>query len=279
MAKIPELKSKYIWLVVLIVFIVPVLTPIGAPFEMSEITIEIYNFVDGLPEGSIVIIGGAYVFAFDLESSAALIACLRHMARKGLRIVNAPFAVEAVQFQKYCVDAARVDEKYGGPWKYGRDYVQLPYMPGAAAAYVAFLEDVHTAVATDVEGTPLSELPLMNDLRSHEDIAAWICPHWAFDYVVRYAVAERDIPGIYFAQAAAYAGYSPYMMAYPGKVWMTNGFLGGAQYEKLEGVPGLGHSVVDAYAIMSAVYIIFIVLGNITMLSRMGEEEEEVVEV
>jgi hypothetical protein len=275
MAKIPELPSKYIWIVVLIVYIIPVLQPIGAPFEMSDITVEIYDFINDLPEGSIVIIGGAYVFAFDLESSAALIACLKQMARNNLRIVNAPFAVEAVQFHKYCVDAARVDEQYGGPWKYGEDYVQLPYMPGGSAAYVAFLEDVHSAVATDVAGTPLSDIPLMNDLRNHEDIAAWICPHWAFSQVIRYAVAERDIPGIYFAQAAAYAGYVPYMMIYPGMVWMTNGFIGGAQYERLEGVPGLGHSVVDAYAIMSVVYVGFVILGNITMLTRMGEEEEE----
>lgn len=275
MVKIPELDSKHIWVVVLIVYIIPVLMPIGASFEMSDITIEIYDFINDLPEGSIVIIGGAYVFAFDLESSAALIACLKQMARNGLWIVNAPFAVEAVQFHKYCVDVARVDEKHGGPWKYGVDYVQLPYMPGGAAAYVAFLEDVHSAVATDVEGTPLSEIPLMNDFRNHEDIAVWICPHWAFSDVIRYAVAERGIPGIYFAQAAAYAGYVPYMMIYPGMVWMTNGFLGGAQYERLEGVPGLGHAVVDAYAIMSVVYVGFVILGNITMLSKMSEEEEE----
>ncbi len=234
-----------------------------------------YDYIENLPPGSIVVIGGSAVFAFDLESSAALIACLQQMADKGLRIVNAPFGVEAVQFEKYCVDAARVDERFGGPWKYGVDWVQLPYMPGYTAAIVAFLEDVHTAVATDVYGTPLSELPLMNDLRNYEDIDLWICPHWSFDLVVRFATAERGIPAMYFAQAAAYAGYSPYMMAYPDKVWMTNGFLGGAQYEKLVGVAGLGHSAIDAYAILSAVYVIFAILGNITLISRMGEEEEE----
>jgi hypothetical protein len=273
--KIPELKSQYIWLVVLVVYIIPVLTPIGAPFQMSDITIEMYNYIENMPEQSIVVIGGSAVFAFDLESSAALIACLKQMARNNLRIVNAPFGVEAVQFEKYCVDASRVDERFGGPWKYGRDWVQLPYMPGYTAAIVAFLDDVHSAVATDVFGTPLSELPLMNDLRNYEDIALWICPHWSFDLVVRFATGEKGIPAMYFAQAAAYAGYSPYMMAYPGMVWMTNGFLGGAQYEKLEGISGLGSAAIDAYAILSAVYLGFLILGNLTMLSKWGEEEEE----
>jgi len=272
--KIPELSSRTIWAVVMIVYIVTCTIPIGASFEMSDITIEIYEFIDDLPEGSVVFIGGSAVFAFDLESSASLIACLKQMERKNLRIVCAPFGVEAVQFHKYCIDASGVMESRGGTWVYGVDYVQLPYMPGGAAAYVALMDDIHTAVATDVAGTPLNDLPLMQEVLNHEDIDAWICPHWAFDMIVRYVVAERDIPGIYFAQAAAYANYVPYMMAYPGMVWMTNGFLGGAQYEKLEGVPGLGTAVVDSYAIMSVVYVGFIILGNITMYQNRDEEEE-----
>lgn len=276
--KVPELSSRIIWLVVMLVYIFTSIVPIGAPFEMSDITIEIHQLIEDLPADSVIVVGGSAVFAFDLESSAALIACIKQMARNDLKIVCAPFGVEAVQFQKYCVDAARVDVQYGGKWEYGVDYVQLPYMPGGDAAFVAFLDDTHNAIATDVAGTPLKDIPLMKDFLNYESIDVWICPHWAFGTVVKFAVAEKGITGIYFAQAAAYANYVPYMMAYPGKVFMTNGFLGGAQYETLEGVPGLGCAVVDSYAIMSAVYVGFIILGNITMYQSMGEEEEEIIQ-
>jgi hypothetical protein len=271
--KVPELKSQYIWVFIFLLYLVPIFFPVGAPFQMSEITVEIYKYIDKLPPGSIVVIGGSSVFAFDLESSAALIPAIRQMARRGLRVVTAPFSVEAAQFERYAIDAARVDEKYGGPWKYGRDYVLLPYMPGADAAMVSFLTDVRSAVKTDVYGTPLDQLPLMKDFRNYKDIALWVCPHWAFPMVVRYATAERGIPSVYFAQAAAYASYTPYMMMYPGKVWMTNGFLGGAQYEKLEGMRGLGHAAIDTYTLVSAAYLIFIILGNIRMIASLREEE------
>lgn len=273
--KIPELKSQYIWAFIFLLYIIPIFVPVGAPFQMSEITIEIYKYIENLPPGSIVVIGGSSVFAFDLESSAALIPALRQMARRGLRVVTAPFSVEAAQFERYAIDAARVDEKYGGPWKYGRDYVLLPYIPGGDAAMVSFLTDVRSAVKTDVFGTPIDELPLMKDFHNYKDIALWVCPHWAFPMIVRYATAERGIPSVYFAQAAAYASYTPYMMMYPGKVWMTNGFLGGAQYEKLEGTRGLGHAAIDTYTLVSAAYIIFIIIGNLRMLSSLREEEEE----
>lgn len=274
MVKLPELKSQYIWATVLIVYIFTGIQPIAAPFQMSEATENAYNFIDSLPPGSLVIIGGGGVFAFDLESSAGEIAAIKHMASKGLRLIAVPTGTEAVQFEKYCIDAAQVDEKFGGPWKYGVDYAVLPYLPGGSAALVRFLEDVHSMVSTDVRGTPISELPIFDDFHSYEDIALWTCPHWGFPTIARYVVGERDVPAISFAQAAAYTLYSVYMMIYPDKIWMTNGFLGGAQYERLVDMKGLGHAAIDSYAILSAVYVAFCVLGNITLLSSMREEEE-----
>ncbi|RKX41766.1 MAG: hypothetical protein DRP27_10345 [Thermotogae bacterium] len=276
MAKIPELRSQYIWLVCLILYLIPIIHPIGAPFQISDITKKIYNYIENLPEGSIIVMGGSGVFAFDFEPGAAMIACIKQMARNKLRLVAFPLGVESLQFHKFCVDAAKVLEKDGGPWKYGIDFVQLPYVPGYDAALISFLNDVHGTVKVDAYGTPIEELPLMQDLHDYRDIALWICPHWSFPLIVRFVTGEKGIPSVMFAHSYSYSVFAPYMMIYPDKVWMTNGFLGGAQYEKLVGIKGLGHAAVDSYAIISAAYIIFVVLGNLTMLTRArrGEEEE-----
>jgi hypothetical protein len=247
--------------------------PLGAPFPTSDVTVSAFETIENLPEGSIVVIGGSGAFAFDLESSAANIPAIQQMANKGLKLVNVPLSTEAVQFQKYLVDGSKVDSTQGGPWEYGVDWVQLPYLPGQAAALVSLLEDVHDTISVDVYGTPLEELPLMQEFRNHEDISLWICPHWGFPDIARYVTGEKGITSISFCQAGAYAMYTPYMMAYPGKIFLTNGFLGGAQYERLMGVKGLGHAAIDGYAVISAVLIIFILLGNIKLLTS-GREEE-----
>jgi len=278
MIKVPELKSQYIWAVLLVVYLFTAIQPIGAPFQMSDATIKAHDVIESLPPKSIVAMGGSGVFAFDLESSAAQIAAIIQMARKGLRLVAVPLGTEAVQFEKYCIDAALVDKKFGGPWTYGVDYVVLPYLAGGSAALVSFLTSVRSQVSTDVKGTPIDQLPIMNDFRSYKDIALWTCPHRDFPIIARYVTGERGIPSIAFAQAAAYSLYAVYMMIYPDKIWMTNGFLGGAQYEDLEGISGLGHAAIDSYAIISAVVIAFIVLGNIRLLSTLGDEKEEVKE-
>jgi len=275
MAKLPELKSQHIWAVVLIAYVTTAVMPLGAPFKIFDTTQEIYSFVESLPKGSIVVMGGASVFAFDLESSAAMISCIKHMARRGLRLVNIPLGVEAVQYQKYCTDAARVDQKYGGPWKYGVDYIQLPYIPGGDPALIQLLTNVRSAVSADVYGTPLDQFPIMKDVQSYKDIALWTCPHWGITSIFRFVTGERRIPTAHFAQAAAYTGSYGYRTVFPGLVYVTNGWLGGAGYEKLMGFAGVGHAANDGYALSSALLLIFTALGNITRLSQTGKEEEE----
>jgi hypothetical protein len=277
MAKMPELKSEHIWIVVTIAFLIPMLRPLNTPFPMSDVTLEIYKIVESLPEGSIVVMGGGGVFAFDIESSPGMISCIKQMARKGIKLIAVPLWSETPQFHKYVIDAARVDkDKYGGPWKYGEDYVLLPYIPGPSDEVVldSFLSDIHKTVSIDLAGTPIDQLPLMQKVHNYKDISLWFCPHWGFVPVIRIVVAKYNITSISFAQSAAYAFFSPYMYSYPGKVYMTNGYIGGAQYEKLAGDKGLGHMVIDSYTTLSIVTVAAIILGNITMLSRMRGEEK-----
>jgi len=272
---LPEIRSEYIWAFCFLLYIVPVLVPIGSEVGLSQTTIECYDVIEALPEGSIVVMGGSGVFAFDLEPSAAAIAAVRHMARKKLRIVGIPLGVEALQLHKYVMLSAKVMEEQGGDMKYGVDYVQLPYIPGYDAALVSLLEDLHATVSTDAVGTPLSELPLMDDFHSYKDIAVWTCPHWGFPSIVRYVAGERGVTSIQYAHGHSFLIYSVYRAIYPDLVFQTNGFLGGAQYEKLMDCPGLGTATIDSYSLGSIAFIGLVVLGNITMLVRMREEKEE----
>jgi len=279
MMKIPELKSQYIWVVVLLVYVLTGMVPLGSPFQMSEATLKAYNYIESLKPGSICMLAGGNVFAFDLESTAGQIAAIKQLARRGLRLVSLPLGIEGIAVHKYCIDAAHVDEKYGGPWKYGRDYAILPYTPGGTTTVVRFLTDVHTTVFTDIFGTPISQLPIFKDLRSYKDIALWFHPHWAAESYAIYVTGQFGVPFMYFSQAGGYLPAAVYMNIFPDKMWVTNGFLGGAQYEKLVGAPGLGTAAVDAYTLLSAVFLGFVVLGNLRLLASTREEKKELTEV
>jgi len=264
--EIPELRSEYIWAVAFVLFLISILFPLGTRVEMTPMTEQIYDNIQKLPKGTIIATGGPGIFSFMLENSPAFIACIKQMARQGLRLVNIPTGVENIPYFKYCIDAAGVDESKGGPWKYGRDYVALPYIPGGTAGLVAVLKDVKKAVATDIEGTPLSQIPLMQDVKDASSFAYWIdCSGYFVPTLAAYVIGQFKVPVIGFIHAYYYAVYSPYLAMYPGKIWFTNGIIGGAQYESLMAYKGLGQSGVDSYQLISIYFFVLFALANVTV--------------
>jgi hypothetical protein len=273
--RIFEIKSEYIWAIAFILVVIPLMFPIGTKVEMSPMTKEIYDNIQDLPSGTIVVTGGPGVFSFMLENAPAFIACIKQMAQQELRLVNIPLGTENIPFFQYCITAAGVDEAQGGPWKYGEDYVSLPYLPGYSSGLVAFLNDVHKTIATDIKGTPLSEITLMQDVTDASSFAYWIdCSGYFVPNLARFAIGQYDLPVIGFIHAYYYAVYGPYLAMYPGQIWFTNGVIGGAQYEALMGFKGLGHSSVDAYQLISIYYYVLFILGNVVLYIQKGGEEE-----
>lgn len=268
-----ELKSQYIWGVVWILYMVPIVFPLGMPVIVRPSTQEAWDYTENLPEGSIVVQGGEGIYGFDMESAPAQIAWIRHCYRKGYRLVNIPLSVESWSVNWKCVEWAGVLEEHGGTWKYGVDFVQLPYIPGRDAAFVSLMEDVWETAKTDSFGTPLSEIPLMQEFRTGDDIAMWSVPHWNIYQVVKFGTADYGFAALHCAQAGAYINTLQYAAMYPGKVFVTNGLQGGAEYEKLEGFKAIGTASIDGYGLYSIAFVIFFILGNYQMLRTQGGEE------
>lgn len=266
---LPEIRSEYIWAVAFIIFLIPTLIPLGTQVEMTPMTLDIYSRIQALAPGTLILTGGTGVFSFMLENSPAFIAFLKQAARQHLRLVQLPLGIENVPFFKYCLEAAGVDESAGGPWRYGRDYIVLPYLPGGDPSRVLFLTDVKATVHTDVYGTALSQIPLMSDVKDAKSFAFWVdCSGTDVPSLTRISIGMFNLPVIEFCHAYYYPVWSPYLTMYPGKMWLTNGIIGGAQYETLMNYSGLGHSGIDAYQLISIYYFVLFFLGNITMYLR-----------
>ena len=268
MVKITELKSQYIWIIIWICYMFTSMYPIGATLMVRKNTLDLWQFTENLPAKSIVVLGGDGIWGFDQESTAAAVAWVKQCARRGLRLVNVPLSVESWSVEWKIVEMAKVLEKDGGPWKYGVDFVQFPFIPGGDAAFVSFVNDVWKTSPTDSFGTLLTELPLMKDLHNGHDIALWGVPHWNISQVIRFGTSGFGIPAAHFAQAGGFVVSLQYTYIYPGKVFVTNGLLGGAEYEKLENYKGLGYIANDGYTLYSIAFVAFFILGNFVMLRR-----------
>ncbi len=250
--KIINLDAKVIYGSVFIILIVSSLFPLGLPLLISEPTKEMYKTIDNLEEGDVFWFGFDIVYVCWAEMQAPLTAVLQHAFQKeGIKLViTSAFADGTVIFETLM----KTIDTYGKV--YGEDWVYLGYQPGGEMLIEGIARDIHGTYPTDDYGTPLSELPMMDDIHSAEDFAlvfrSTLGPQ--FYWYIRQVVAPYGIPFITASVGYFFSEIMPFYSSGQLTAYIV-GLRGGAEYEKLIGVSGVGARGADA---MSLIYIIII---------------------
>jgi hypothetical protein len=159
--------------------------------------------------------------------------------------------------------------------EYGVDYVILPYITGEEAALATFTDDIRSVVARDYEGTSFSQLPIMTDVNSVDDLDLWAAFNAAggggFEMIVRQVCEPYDIPVVAGWFGVNVPGYSPYYTSGLVKGYY-NDLRGAAEYELLTGEPGNALASTDALATQYILLLFFIILGNVLMFAAGSEK-------
>jgi len=149
-------------------------------------------------------------------------------------------------------------ELYG--LKYGEDYVITPYVAGEEAALAAFAKDTWATVSTDIYGTPIKNIPLMQRVRTLNDVAlCWMASYsWSnFEQFVRqwgHAYNKPLIlwPGDYWAVAQ----YYPWPVT-----GVLSGVRGSAEFEALTKFGGAELARLESQSTFGLAYLLFITGG------------------
>ena len=138
--------------------------------EVSDQTQRLYDFIESLPEGSILMV------SFDHEASSLPeikpigLAILRHAFKKGHRLIGlALFAEGTVIGYRLMEETALEYDR-----EYGIDYVYLGFKPQYIAAILSMGESISATFPKDYLGTPIGELELTSNINNYDDLAAVI---------------------------------------------------------------------------------------------------------
>ena len=271
--KLQNIKIEYIWVLFFILMIIPIAFPLISKYKINESTINVYKYVEDLPEGSIIISGGAGNYAFMYETSAAFISFLTQIKDRNMKLIIFPLHPDSLMFEPWAISVAGFDKEN----EYGKDWVVLNYVPGGAAITLpAFCKDIRKFVATDLYGTPIDDLPIFANVNSAEDFDLWVdCGANSMWSLVRY-VSPLKVPIIGFVHSDYYPMFQPFVAA--GQVVaLTNGIRGGAEYEMLVGKTAwnLGTITMDSYQLTSIYVLVLVILMNVgTQMVRMEKKEE-----
>jgi hypothetical protein len=268
MAKRPfdirDIDRRIIFTLIFVAVVWPLIQPMRLPIDVSPPVRTLYEAVEAVPPGSIVMLGGDYSPDTMPELQPMVETFLRHAFERDLRVVVACLWPASPPLIERALSP--LAEEYGK--EYGVDYVNLGYMAGGIVTLLGMGASIPNTFPSDYGGTPVGEIPLMQEVQNFDDIAFVMevsagtpgTREWVQQVQGRYRVALGS-----GTTAVGAPNFYPYVQS--GQLTgLLGGLKGAAEYETLIEHPGDATKGMDAQSIVHALIVVFILLGNVVYL-------------
>jgi hypothetical protein len=161
-----KIDRRIIFLMIGLSTLLPLLYPVGLPIKISPEVRSVYDYIEGLPERSVLLLSLDFDPASKPELHPQAIALLRHAFRKNLRVVAMTLWVSGTGMADQLItQTAQESEKDNG-----KDYVFLGWSPGGSAVIINMGQDLYTAFPSDYGGKPTKGLPVLEGVHSLKDV-------------------------------------------------------------------------------------------------------------
>lgn len=256
--------DRRVWYgLLLISLFIPLVKPLGLPLSISQEVRTVYNTIEALPAGSVVIVSPSYSPGTDAEMWPQHAAVIQHLMRKKVKIIQVSLVLESVMYAQKAAELYAPKYNY----KYGVDHVIMPYKAGNDVVIASMGRDIHALYTEDYVGTPTKQLPLMQSIKSIKDIAL-IIDFMPGNTLVDYLKQIESVYGVPVTggvTAVCIPTMMPYVMSGQCR-GLLGGMRGAAEYEILIGAPGSAVGGMDAQSLSHLLIIVAIALGNIGFL-------------
>jgi hypothetical protein len=260
-SKLQEIDRRYIFLFIGAAAFLPLIFPLGLPLGVTPSSENLFNAVDSLKEGSVVLLTFDYYPSTLPETQPMSYAALRHLFRKNLRVITCtviPLGALSVM-EEVVNNVAREYDK-----EYGVDYVNLGYKYGYVAVMLGMGRRISDIFPRDNYNTKLEDIPLMQEVTNYDDVDFLfvVADNATVDYWVSLVNAQFGLP--MGAGVTAVMAPKCYSFLQTGQmVGLLGGMKGAAEYEKLSRNPGMATRGMDPQSIIHFLIIVFILLGNV----------------
>jgi hypothetical protein len=270
--KLGALDRRWIYLLVALAVIFPLILPMTFKISITPEVHQLYDAIEALPDSSVVLLTFDYYPSTVAETEPMTTAALHHLFRKNCKVVTLstiPLGGPSMAERVTRTVAAQYNKKYG------IDFVNLGYKANYVAVLKGLGSSIESIYPTDNSGTPLSELPLMAEVKNYDDIS--------FIFVV----ADNDIVTYWISIVNAQYGTpigagvtavsAPKYYAFVGSGQMTGllgGMKGAAEYELLVGARGLAERGMGMQSLVHLMIIFMVIVGNIAYFAGRREKKE-----
>jgi len=254
----------------------PLIYPIGLPLDVSPDTRAVYRAIGSLPAGSVIVQTNDVIFASWGELGDVAKVLFRYELSRNLKVILIEFGQSAQGTTLAEIFLSQI--QIPADKKYGVDYVNLGFIPGEEGALAAWAKDIHQVSIKDARGTPISQLPIMQNVKTIKDIAFWMSVNVYGGILPEMYL--RQIQLIYKTPMACatigvmYPTIKPFVSS--GQlIGLMNSQRGAAEFEFLSGILGLAAATMDSQSLVHLFVIAVTLIGNVMFVaSKYGGKKQ-----
>ena len=224
---------------------------------------DLFEAIQGLPEGTPVLVAFDYDASTAAEMDLVARALVHHLMSKKVRIV----ALTLLPLSSSTAQALLEEEALRSGYVYGRDYVNLGYLPGQMAGLRAFAASPPDTLPRDLRGGNWEENAALKGIQRISDFALVIELASGMDTLRWWIEQVGSLYGVRMGAGVA-ASLEPHARPYYSSgqlVGLISGLPQAAVYETLTGRPAQASSSMDALSLGLLALIFLILLGNLLL--------------
>lgn len=259
-----NLPRQFIYFLVAVMVFTPIVLGLEATVRPTPESAAIFEYVENLPEGSVILFGQDYGPSSEPELTPMTLAFLRHCFGKKHKVISVNvFSIDGVGLGQLAF--LQMEEEFGVVS--GEDYVYLGFRPGAANSIRAINSNITEYYKTDANRAETKSMPIFQEVKNGKDvdfmlsIAAGATPEaWML-----YGASASGYPMGAGCTAVSFASYFPFYQSGQMK-GILGGLKGAADYEHLLGQPDFAHKGMVSQSWVHVLLILLIVAGNISFM-------------
>ncbi len=259
-----RINPRFIFLLMLFVLITPMIRPIGLPVYITPLTQALYDWVEDLPPGSVVLFDSAFAPGSASEIEPTMRALLHHLFQNDHKVVM------MAQWELGAMHSSTVLDELAAEYgkEYGVDYANVGWRAGSENWFIGLRDDfIGGMVGVDMSGNDLTEMPLTRDLAAvrPEYFAGVVCFASGNPGVDDWVTYNPNMPLFVQATAVQVPTYMRFVETRQIEA-LLSGQAGGAQYEQLVGQLGEASRLMDPQGAGHLLIITLMILGNIAFI-------------
>jgi hypothetical protein len=257
------IDRRVLYALIFLAVLIPSLIPMGLPIRVTPEVQHVYDRIDSLKPGQIIMLPLEYDPSTAAELEPMALAILRHAFSKNLRVLGLCLSSTGVTLVES--EIAAVAKEYGKV--YGKDFVYLGYQPYPGVVILTMGENFRTPFPRDYYGTPLDSIPMMRGVRNYDNVGLVFTVNATsgIDQWIIYGQGRYKFPFGLGSAAVMATNYYQYVQS--GQLFgIISGLRGAAEYEILIGKGTVARKGMDVQSVAHALIIAFIVLGNIAFI-------------